>query len=153
MSTKLEDLTPEVMEMAKKLLAKLEEAGLRCVVTYTYRTAEEQQALFSQGRLDLESVNAKRAAVGLYKLAKKENTYTVTNCDGVRSLSAHQTREALDVNPVDKKGNPTWDAKPEVWKKIGEVSKSIGFDWGGYWAPLDKNGLGWDLPHHQKKKA
>lgn len=152
MSTKLEDLTPEVQTMAKKLISDLKEAGIKVAVVYTYRTEAEQVALYAQGRETLDKVNEKRKKAGMYLLPEKENKYTVTKCDGIKLKSAHQSREALDIAPVDDKGKIMWDNAPvATWRKIAELSKAVGFDCGATWPPLDKNGLGWDKPHHQKK--
>lgn len=35
----------------------------------------------------------------------------------------------------------------ELFRRYGVLAESFGFRWGGKFAPLDGNGLGWDCPH------
>lgn len=97
------------------------ELGLNLKVTETYRTVERQKELYAQGRTTAGKV--------------------VTNCDGVKSLSIHQTRRAFDVCH-NKRGDEYNDT---VLRKAGEVGKRIGLTWGGSW--------GWDSPHFELGKG
>lgn len=143
MSRKLGDLKPYAAAKATAALAELKRDGVLCTVTYTLRTTEEQQALYAQGREPLEVVNAKRAKCGMYKLSENENTYTVTNCDGVRTISRHQTGVALDVVPLVG-GRAVWPPNGDPrWPKIARAFKAHGFTWGGDWKDFP------DFPHYQ----
>jgi len=155
-SRKLSDLTHIARQMAEAAFADLEKAGIRFACTSTLRTVEEQQALYAQGREPLEKVNALRAKAGLYRLAPSENTYTVTNCDGIKSKSRHQSGNALDVVPVEN-GKPVWpkDTDPR-WKQIAEVMVKHGFRWGMDWNgdgntryDGDKTETMIDAPHYE----
>jgi hypothetical protein len=78
-----------------------------------------------------------------------ENAYTVTNADGVKYKSNHQSGRALDVVPVNAAGNPEWPgAEDPRWQMIAAVFKSQGFKWGGDWTKA-VNGIDPDLPHYE----
>jgi hypothetical protein len=105
MSIKLTDLKPKAQAAAEKALEDLVLRGIKCRVTSTLRTLAEQVALFAQGRSELEAVNSLRVKAGMYKLVAKDNLKTVTNCDGIKFKSNHQTGMALDVVP-EENGRP-----------------------------------------------
>lgn len=166
MSKKLEDLKPAVMVAALKALHELKAVGVQAVVTYTFRTYDEQAALYAQGRKPLAEVNALRAKAGLYlikeylgkdKKIHSDNDYTVTNCDGIQvskggtGRSAHQLGTALDVVPdldPSEKEVPGWPAPTDPrWGKIAEAFKRNGFDWGGDWKDFP------DYPHYQYREV
>lgn len=156
MSTRLSDLRYSVRQMAEAAFQELEAKGIRFACTSTLRTVEEQAALFAQGRKPIAEVNALRAKAKLYQLAPRENTYTVTNCDGVVKKSRHQDGGALDVVPVEN-GKPVWpkDTDPR-WKQIAEVMVKHGFRWGMDWNgdgrtryDGDKTETMIDAPHYE----
>ena len=149
MSIALADLLPEAQAAATKALADLKVRGVPYVVTYTLRTKAEQVALYAQGREELAAVNAKRQAAGLSDIGPSENTYVVTQCDGVpivqggKGRSPHQLGTAIDVVPMDG-GGPSWpEAHDPRWAQIAQSFKAAGFDWGGDWTDFP------DLPHYQ----
>jgi peptidoglycan L-alanyl-D-glutamate endopeptidase CwlK len=151
MSVKLEDLKPEVRELALAFVSALEEAGIAYVVTSTLRTVDEQVALYAQGRAPLDIVNLLRGKANMPHISAGENTYTVTKCDGVTKRSNHQGGRALDVVPMVGH-RPTWDYAKHAgeFKEIGAIGKAAGFRWGGEWPPLDEvTGLGFDSPHFE----
>lgn len=157
MSTKISDLSPKAQVLYTALMAKLEAQGIKMVCTYTFRTASEQQALFAQGREALISVNAKRKAAGLPPINEASNKDTVTNCDGVKKLSNHQSGNAFDMAFVGANGNPTWPptTTPEgaqKWLQFGVLAESVGLVWGGRWAPFNGQGIGFDAPHVEVPK-
>ncbi len=150
-SAKLDDLQPEVRELALIFVSALNEAEIAYVVTSTLRTVDEQIALYAQGRAPLDIVNLLRHKADMHPIAAGENTYTVTKCDGVAKQSNHQGGRALDVVPMVGH-RPTWDYAKNAteFKVIGAIGKSVGFRWGGEWPPLDEvTGLGCDPPHYE----
>lgn len=171
MSTKLEDLKPAVMVAALKALHELKAEGVQVVVTYTFRTLEEQAALYAQGRKSLAEVNRLRAIanlpaimeyLGKDKKIHSDNDYTVTNCDGIqiskggKGRSPHQTGTALDVVPdvdASEKVVPGWPAPSDPrWKVIAAAFKRNGFEWGGDWTKK-RDGIDPDYPHYQYKEV
>ena len=151
MSKRIEDLTPSAQAKYSLFAGLLQIAGIAFTVVYTLRSTAEQQALFAQGRHDLSSVNALRAEAGLKPIGASDNV-VVTNCDGVRNVSNHQTGNAFDLTFADASGNPYWPTDPEKWKELGRIGKVAGLAWGGDFTPLDKNGLGWDTDHFELAK-
>ena len=144
MSVKLTDLQPDVQAKAQLAIEALKSYEIPCVVTSTLRTTDEQRALFSQGRDPIATVNRLRSLAGMRPISDAENTYTVTNADGVNYKSNHQGGRALDIVPTDTYGNPIWPPISDPrWSKISLVMKSFGFAWGGDWPRFP------DYPHYE----
>lgn len=114
-------LDKDTREGLKVFLEECSKMGLNMKVTETYRTVERQKALYAQGRTTKGKI--------------------VTNCDGVKNISIHQTRRAFDVCQ-NIKGKEYEDA---VMKKAGSIGTELGFIWGGSW--------GWDSPHFELPKG
>lgn len=113
-------LDKDTQEGLKVFLEECTKAGLKLRVTETYRTVERQKELYAQGR------NAKGNIV--------------TNCDGIKNKSIHQTRRAFDV--CNTAGDPY---NKTILHKAGEIGTELGFIWGGSW--------GWDSPHFELPKG
>lgn len=121
MSRDLNELLPVVKDAATRALAKCKEAGLDVLVTCTYRTAQEQQALYNQGRTTP---------------GKK-----VTNAKPGQSF--HEYRVALDLYPLVN-GKPDFaGSQIETWKKIAGFFKAEGFEWAYEWKTFK------EMPHFQ----
>ncbi|TAL45415.1 MAG: M15 family peptidase [Salinibacterium sp.] len=111
------------------------------------RTQQEQWALWAQGRMSLDEVNALRLAVHFAPITAEANKGTVTNCDGVHSKSNHQgvdyngvlLSRAIDLAPyvlAPGTGKPfvPWE-DIEKFDRIGPVARAEGLIWGGDWPP------------------
>ena len=120
MSRDLKDLTPEMQLKVGVLMQLADEAGLDLLVTCTYRSPEEQAALYAIGR----------TVPGKIKTRAKP------------WQSAHQYRKAVDCVPI-MNGKPVWDAKDPAWQKYGELAEKAGLEWAGHW-PRFK-----EFPHAQ----
>lgn len=157
MSNKISDLRPAAASMAADAGKRLDAKGIRYCDTSTLRTEKEQAALYAQGRESIGAVNIKRRWAGMHQLPEKENTYTVTNCDGVKTKSRHQGGTAIDRVPADEKGNPLWPpASDPRWKQIAAEMVVVGFRWGGDWDGDGKTRYDGDLdevmadfPHYE----
>jgi peptidoglycan L-alanyl-D-glutamate endopeptidase CwlK len=145
MSARLIDLNAETYFLANEALAELQELKIPHAVTSTKRTLDEQAALYLQGRAKINVVNAKRNVAGMHPISEKENTYTVTNCDGVRNKSNHQSGDALDIVPLEGTRAVWPSPKDPRWLSIAEVMERHGFEWGGRWKNFP------DFPHYQRK--
>lgn len=100
-------LYPAVAAKRDQLVAIMAAVGFPVVVTDEYRTFEEQDALYAQGRTKPGSI--------------------VTNAKGGESL--HNFRCAFDV--AFKKGNGvSYDGD---FVMLGKVGKILGLEWGGDW--------------------
>jgi|WetSurSiteA1Bulk_404760.scaffolds.fasta_scaffold02632_8 peptidoglycan LD-endopeptidase CwlK len=124
MSRYIADLIPEMQEKFKAFSAKMAEAGIPFILTCTYRSQEEQDRLYSQGR----------------HLPGKIVTWT--------QHSRHTQRDAFDIALLNK-GTAHWDTKEDLnensipdYTEAGLIGESVGLVWGGRW----KNR---DLPHFQ----
>jgi hypothetical protein len=149
MSTKISDLLPSVAVKALAALQAMTDRRVPYAVTSTLRTTAEQQALFAQGRMTFDQVNALRATAGMRLIVAAENLYTVTNADGIHYLSNHQSGKALDVVPTNSSGAPEWPVPTDIrWSMIATVMIEFGFFWGGTWTKA-KDGIDPDLPHYQ----
>lgn len=143
MSREISDLDPSVIRPAQQALDDLNDRDVPHVVTSTRRTADEQIALYAQGRAVLEIVNLLRKHAGMGMIAPGENTYQVTNCDGVNTYSNHQKGLALDVVPMNVSGRPEWPpATDSRWEQIAVSFEAVGFKCGGRWRKPD-------LPHYE----
>ena len=113
MSRRIEDLTPAVQQRAKALVNAAKDAGIDLLITSTYRSNEEQAALYAQGR-------TKPGAI-------------VTNARPGDSY--HNWRCAFDVVPL-RNGKPVWGTTGpdgDLWRKVGELGESVGLEWAGRW--------------------
>jgi peptidoglycan L-alanyl-D-glutamate endopeptidase CwlK len=150
---RIQTLDPVFQPFVRELIARLDrEPGLQYAATEWRRTQEYQDALYAQGREPLESVNARRVSVGLYRLSPQENTYTVTQTRN----SNHIHGLAVDICPVID-GRIPWNIttkeQADAWKRIGAISTAIGICWGGLWKPLSSWGVGWDPAHHEYRRG
>jgi len=107
----IEDLLPELQSRYHFFEGKMEEAGLEYIVTCTYRSPEEQENLYAQGRT---------------KPGKKV-TWTLK--------SKHIERKAFDIAMM-KNGKISWDAKD--YDEPGKIGESVGLVWGGRWKSPDR---------------
>ncbi len=115
------DLHPKVATMAMAFVQACDQAGIDLLITSTYRDHESQNELYAQGRTKPGKI--------------------VTKAKGGQSY--HNWRLALDFVPL-RNGKCVWDDKDPIWRKIGEIAESVGFEWGGRWTGGFK-----DLPHLQ----
>ena len=145
MSARLIDLNAETYVLTNEALAELQDLKIPHCVTSTKRTLEEQQALYAQGRAKIEAVNTLRKIACMPIITLAENAKTVTNCDGVRNKSNHQSGNALDIVPLE--GHyPKWPSGNDPrWLQIAEVMEKHGFIWGGRWKNFP------DYPHYERK--
>jgi len=125
----------------------MDDQGIKYYISGAFRSTEFQQALYAQGRESLESVNAKRKIANQPSISAGENTYTVTNCDGIKNKSNHQSGLAVDIVPINSNGDPIWPTPGDSrWMPIIKAMKKAGFQSGSEW----KNFPDW--PHHEIKE-
>lgn len=111
-------LHPLIRGKARDFINKAETEGINLRVTSTLRTYAEQNKLYEQGRTTAGGI--------------------VTNARG--GYSNHNFGLAFDVVPIVN-GKADWNTKD--WNKIGQIGKSVGFEWGGDWKSFV------DKPHFQ----
>ena len=119
-SRKVEDLVPELQEKFKLFATRMAETGIPFALTCTYRTQEEQYALYAQGRT---------------KPGPKV-TWTLK--------SKHIDRKAFDI-VILKDGRASWDVKVDVnhdqipdYDEAGKIGELCGLKWGGRFKSPDR---------------
>lgn len=117
MSRDLHHLHPDMRRLAEQFLAECKSAGLDILVTCTFRSHAEQQALFEQGRTKPGRIvtNAKPG----------ESAHNVT-------LGPVPASMALDFVPMAG-GKPQWRNEHPAWLQAGEIAERVGLEWAGRW--------------------
>lgn len=130
MSRDLNHLRKDVKEKAELLFKKASAIGIDLLVTCTYRSNEEQAALYAIGR------TAKgRVVTNALPGESKHN-----NMEGGEPASL-----AFDVVPLVA-GKPMWDASNPVWQVVGGLGESVGLKWAGRWKRFK------EFPHFEVDK-
>ena len=111
-SRKIEDLVPDAQIKCRQFLSACSEIGLNVKITQTRRDAEYQNSLYQQGR----TVPGK----------------IVTNVDGYKKKSNHQSGQAWDAVPLDSKGQINWTDE-KLYRKMADVAVKLGITAGFYW--------------------
>lgn len=112
---------PRLIDLSKKLVSACRGQGLIIGIGESFRTKEEQDALYAKGRNAPGNI--------------------VTNAKGSSYSSHHQWGTAFDIYRNDGKG--VYTDSDGFFAKVGKIGKSIGLEWGGDWkSPVDK-------PHFQ----
>jgi peptidoglycan L-alanyl-D-glutamate endopeptidase CwlK len=104
-SRKIEDLHPVVQDLCNKFIAKCHDAGIKVIITSTYRDNERQTQLYNQGRTTPGKI--------------------VT--DAKAGQSKHQYRLAFDFCPVVD-GKAAWEDEP-LFIKCGKIGTDLGLKW------------------------
>jgi len=99
--------------MKNQLVEIMDTIGTPIKITSAYRSNQEQDRLYAQGRTTPGSI--------------------VTNAKGGESM--HNYRVAFDIVFVTD-GSATYEGD---WNKVGEIGKALGLSWGGDWTSfIDK---------------
>lgn len=145
-SRALTDLHPEVFPLATAALAECRRQGLDVLVTCTFRSAQEQDELYAQGR------TRPGAVVTNAKAGQSAHNYRVGQVPA--SL-------ALDVVPI-RNGKPVWglagngidndpadDARDdlELWQRVRKCFEDAGFESASRWPKFR------EWPHFQSKRT
>lgn len=115
-------LNPIAYEACKLFLKKCEEQGFKVGVCETIRTAEYQNELYQQGRTKKGSI--------------------ITNCDGYKNKSVHQSGFAFDIFQNIK--GKEWESS--FYDKVCKIAKNMGLECGHYWSSFK------DSPHIEVPK-
>lgn len=123
----LSDAHPVLAHLWPVLLSKYitENPGHDLRITCTYRTPEEQQVLYAQGRTRPGGI--------------------VTQIDGVHTLSNHNHRPSRAIDfAVVIAGKMVWDVA--LYLPVGKLAEAAGLVWGGDWPHFK------DYPHIELPK-
>ena len=131
-------LDPYVQVMLRYGFNRMAAAKVRLPnIIETLRTQDRQNYLYCQGRGILECVNKgipREFATKYCNLKAKKVTWTLN--------SKHRSRHAVDVVPVDKRGNCIWNGKAEEFDTLIYYMQEAGFTAGALWKQKD-------YPHFQ----
>lgn len=130
-SRRIEDLHPTLQPLCREFLRRCEARGLHVFIVCTYRSNEEQDALFAQGRTKPGNV-VTRARGG-------QSAHNKTLRDGTPAATAFDIGVLL---------NGKYDANGESndWHIAGSVGMELGLSWYGQpGAPFK------EMPHYQLK--
>lgn len=117
---KLKGVHPVVAAKARQLIEQAYKEGINVIITQGLRTIEEQNELYAQGRTKPSKI--------------------VTNAKG--GYSYHNFGLAFDFAVLNADGSVNWNVD-EKWKRVGQLGKSLGLEWGGDWKDFK------DYPHFQ----
>ena len=120
MGRKIDELQPKVQAAVLAAIHDCQAAGLEVLISCTYRSPEEQQVLYNQGRTTPGKI--------------------VTNAKPGQSF--HQYRVAIDLYPLVS-GKPDFTGKALQWTKIAKIFQEHGFEWGFNWTRFK------EMPHFQ----
>ncbi len=115
----IEHLHPKAKEKALELLRLCKENGLNCIITETFRSVDEQNKLYRQGR----TINGIKYSGNI-----------VTNARGDDYSSGHMWGVAFDFAEGD--GTP-YDSD-KFFAEVGRLGESIELVWGGRWRTPDR---------------
>jgi peptidoglycan L-alanyl-D-glutamate endopeptidase CwlK len=104
-SRKIEDLLPKLQILFHEFSMRMHDEGEQFIVTCTYRSQEEQDALYAKGRTTQGPIV----------------TWT--------KHSKHTERKAFDIAMIDDEGHLTWEN--EKYVRPGEIGKEVGLAWLG----------------------
>lgn len=117
---KLQGVHPTVAAKARQLISQAYKEGIPIIITQGFRSVEEQNELYAQGRTKPGKI--------------------VTNARG--GYSYHNFGLAFDFAVLNPDGSVNWNVDAK-WKRVGQIGKSLGLEWGGDWTSFK------DYPHFQ----
>lgn len=112
-SRNLDELLPTAASVAKEWLKRCTQDGVQVLVYCTYRSIDEQAALYAEGRTTPGRIRTK---------AKP-------------GASWHNWRRAWDAVPMIN-GKPDWSCNlmdEPHWQVMANHARELGIEWGGDW--------------------
>lgn len=151
-SRRIEDLYPDVAELARRHQLACLERGVDLLIYCTLRDEHEQATLYAQGRT-AEQLRKQRdryaqrglttPAALLASVKPRPTLRKLTNAGPGESF--HQYGLAYDCVPIVE-GKPVWSTTgtaEALWKKVAAAGESVGLEWAGRWKSFR------ELPHFQ----
>lgn len=125
-------LQPQFKQQVQAILTRLDQLGIKYIISETLRDIEVQKAYYAQGSEPLATVNRLRKIAGLWNITEEENKKKIT----WTMKSKHLEGLAIDIVPM-KDGTFWWTAPHEKWEEIGKIAEEFGLAWGGRWKSKD----------------
>lgn len=122
-STNINSLDPYVADLARRFLDLARQSGIDVRVISAFRSWNDQDALYAQGRTAPGDI--------------------VT--DAMGGDSYHNWGLAFDAVPIEN-GQVAWD-DTAAFNRLGKLGQQVGLEWGGHWTTYKVALV--DLPHYQ----
>lgn len=126
-SRSLDHLHPDFAPLVRGFLDECKMRGLDVLVTCTWRSDKEQDALYQQGRTTAGKI------VTNAKAGQSKHNFMI---DGLPAS------KAIDIVPLEN-GKPQWDSSDPIWEVVGELGEAHGMEWSGRWTKFR------EYPHFQ----
>ncbi|WP_019100192.1 M15 family metallopeptidase [Chromobacterium haemolyticum] len=114
-SRRIEDLHPALQPLCGQFLERCQAAGLDILITCTWRSGQEQDQLYAQGR------TAPGAKVTNARAGQSAHNAT---------LDGKPAARAFDIVPKVN-GKPEWNADHPHWQIAGRIGMELGLNWYG----------------------
>lgn len=118
---KLEHLHPDIEPPCRQLMAQCELEGIPAFVVFTWRSANEQNLLYAQGRTLPGKIVTNATA------EKSKHCFTI---------NGEPASKAFDVAISDGKGGIIANGDHPLFKRVGEIGESLDLIWGGRWKSI-----------------
>ncbi|AUH51227.1 peptidase M15 [Chromobacterium sp. ATCC 53434] len=114
-SRRIDDLHPDLQPLARQFLDRCKAAGLDVLITCTWRSGAEQDALYAQGRTQpgLRVTNARAG----------QSAHNAT-------IAGKPAARAFDIVPLVN-GKPMWNDTHPAWQTAGQIGMALGLNWYG----------------------
>lgn len=131
-SRRIMDLAPRVRTKVLQAMAAWEAAGLDVLVTCTYRSNEEQDALYAQGRTTPGRI-VTHARAGQSKHNWLEDGKPAALAVDIVPLRSGKLVWGTSGNGIDD--DPADDDKDdlELWERVALIAEACGLRWAGRW--------------------
>lgn len=117
----MKKLHPDLQEKVKRFCNKLVDANIGLLIYCGYRSNEEQDALYAQGRTKPGKI------VTMAKAGQSKHNFTIKGVPASK---------AIDCVPM-RYGKPVWGntslEDKELWLDVADIAKSVGLNWAGEW--------------------
>jgi len=125
----IDDLVPEAAAAFRIAQADQDFKNKPFQIICVLRTQVEQQALYAQGRKNLDQVNALRKSAGMVSITADENKHPITwTMQSPHIPNKDGKSRAVDILALNQKNRPTWELI--YYNAIGPIFEHYGFKWG-----------------------
>ena len=122
-SRNIADLDPRLQTLAQDFLDRCKLAGVDVIITQTYRSAAEQDALYAQGRTTPGPI--------VTKAKSGQSAHECTMPDGTPGARAFDFAIECGENTLD------WDEHDDEWMTVLAIGNAMGLVSGGSWGDWD----------------
>ena len=114
----LNDLHPTLQPLATQFLDACAMHSIKAVIVQTWRTPQEQDALYAQGR------TAGGTCVTNATSAQSKHCFTI---------NGEPASKAFDFMLLDEQNRIITDGGDHAYAAAGNIGKNLGLTWGGDW--------------------